>query len=59
MPDADPNKAVDALIGAAFGSAGERCMAISVAVLVGRAADAIMPLLIERAKALKIGDGMD
>src|ERR1700761_4759273 len=59
MPDADPEKVVDALIGSAFGSAGERCMAISVAVLVGRAADAIMPRLIERAKSLKIGDGMD
>ena len=59
MPDADPDKVVDALIGSAYGSAGERCMAISVAVLVGRAADTIMPRLIERAKALKIGDGMD
>jgi len=59
MPDADPEKVVDALIGAAYGSAGERCMAISVAVLVGAAADAIMPLLIKRAEALKIGDGMD
>ena len=59
MPDADPEKVVDALIGAAYGSAGERCMAISVAVLVGKAADAIMPLLIKRAKELKIGDGMD
>ena len=53
MPDADPEKVVDALIGAAYGSAGERCMAISVAVLVGDAADAIMPLLDERAKALQ------
>ena len=59
MPDADPQKVVDALIGAAYGSAGERCMAISVAVLVGSAADAIMPLLVKRAKELKIGDGMD
>ena len=59
MPDADPQKVVDALIGAAYGSAGERCMAISVAVLVGSAAAAIIPLLIKRAKELKIGDGMD
>src|SRR6185437_14414042 len=59
MPDADPEKVVDALIGAAYGSAGERCMAISVAVLVGRAADTIMPLLVKRARELKIGDGMD
>lgn len=59
MPDADPEKVVDALIGSAFGSAGERCMAISVAVLVGRAADAILPRLVARAKSLKIGDGTD
>ena len=43
MPDADIDQAVDALIGAAYGSAGERCMAISVAVLVGEAADSLMP----------------
>ena len=42
MPDADIDQAVDALIGSAYGSAGERCMAISVAVLVGDAADKIM-----------------
>src|SRR6185437_797387 len=59
MPDADPAKVVDALIGSAYGSAGERCMAISVAVLVGSAADKIMPLLTQRARDLKIGDGMD
>src|SRR5690606_25909058 len=43
MPDADIDRAVDGLIGAAYGSAGERCMAISVAVLVGDVADKIMP----------------
>jgi malonate-semialdehyde dehydrogenase (acetylating)/methylmalonate-semialdehyde dehydrogenase len=59
MRDADLEKVVDALIGAAFGSAGERCMAISVAVLVGDVAQRILPLLLERAKQLKIGDGMD
>ena len=59
MPDADPAKVVDALIGAAYGSAGERCMAISVAILVGGAADAVVPLLHERAMRLKVGDGMD
>ncbi len=59
MPDADPDKVVDALIGSAYGSAGERCMAISVAVLVGKAADAVIPRLIVRAKTLKIGDGLD
>lgn len=59
MPDADLDQAVDALIGAAYGSAGERCMAISVAVLVGDAADKIMPKLMERTKALKVKDGMN
>jgi malonate-semialdehyde dehydrogenase (acetylating)/methylmalonate-semialdehyde dehydrogenase len=59
MPDADPTQAVDGLIGAAFGSAGERCMAISVAVLVGAAGDAIMPALEARTQALVIGDGME
>ncbi|MDZ4100577.1 MAG: CoA-acylating methylmalonate-semialdehyde dehydrogenase [Hydrogenophaga sp.] len=57
MPDADLDQAVDALIGAAYGSAGERCMAISVAVLVGDVADKIMPKLIERTKALKVLNG--
>ncbi|MDE2121903.1 MAG: CoA-acylating methylmalonate-semialdehyde dehydrogenase, partial [Betaproteobacteria bacterium] len=59
MPDADIDKAVDALIGAAFGSAGERCMAISVAVLVGSAADRVMPQLEQRARELRIGSGLD
>lgn len=59
MPDADLDQAVDALTGAAYGSAGERCMAISVAVLVGSAADRIMPKLKERAETLKIRNGMD
>ncbi|MDX2060746.1 MAG: CoA-acylating methylmalonate-semialdehyde dehydrogenase [Gemmatimonadales bacterium] len=59
MPDADLDQAVDGLIGAAYGSAGERCMAISVAVLVGDVADAIVPRLAERARALVIRDGMD
>lgn len=58
MPDADVEQAVDALIGAAYGSAGERCMAISVAVLVGDVADQIVPRLAERARALKICNGM-
>ncbi len=57
MPDADLDQAVDALIGSAYGSAGERCMAISVAVLVGDVADKIMPKLIERTRALKVLDG--
>jgi len=59
MPDADLDQAVDALIGAAYGSAGERCMAISVAVLVGDAADKIMPRLAERARTLVIQNGME
>ena len=59
MPDANIEQAVDALIGAAYGSAGERCMAISVAVLVGEVADKIVPLLAERARALKIKNGME
>ena len=58
MPDADLDKTVDALIGAAYGSAGERCMAISVAVLVGDVADRIMPLLIERTRQLKVKSGL-
>ncbi len=59
MPDADMNKAADALIGAAFGSAGERCMAISVALLVGDAADKLIPVLKERAETLKVKNGLE
>ncbi len=59
MPDADLDQAVDALIGSAYGSAGERCMAISVAVLVGDVGERIVPLLAERAKALKVKNGME
>ncbi|WP_170407634.1 CoA-acylating methylmalonate-semialdehyde dehydrogenase [Ruegeria arenilitoris] len=59
MPDADMNKAADALIGAAYGSAGERCMAISVALLVGDAADKLMPVLKERAETLKVKNGIE
>jgi malonate-semialdehyde dehydrogenase (acetylating)/methylmalonate-semialdehyde dehydrogenase len=50
-------QAADALIGAAYGSAGERCMAISVAVAVGSCADALVDKVVERAKKLKVGDG--
>jgi len=59
MPDADLDQAVDALIGSAYGSAGERCMAISVAVAVGRVADELVERLAPRVRALKVGDGMD
>ncbi len=58
MPDADIEQAVDGLIGAGYGSAGERCMAISVAVLVGDVADKIVPRLAARARTLKINHGM-
>jgi malonate-semialdehyde dehydrogenase (acetylating)/methylmalonate-semialdehyde dehydrogenase len=60
LPDADMDQAVDALMGAAYGSAGERCMAISVAVPVGEAtADALMAKLAPRVRELKIGPGTD
>jgi malonate-semialdehyde dehydrogenase (acetylating)/methylmalonate-semialdehyde dehydrogenase len=59
MPDANIDQAVDALIGAAYGSAGERCMAISVAVLVGDVAERLLPKLTERTKTLKIKNGME
>ena len=60
MPDADMDQAVDALMGAAYGSAGERCMAISVAVPVGeRTAQALVEALAPKVRALKIGAGMD
>jgi malonate-semialdehyde dehydrogenase (acetylating) / methylmalonate-semialdehyde dehydrogenase len=59
MPDADLGQAVDALIGAGYGSAGERCMAISIAVAVGDVADKLVPALAARAKTLKIKNGME
>jgi malonate-semialdehyde dehydrogenase (acetylating)/methylmalonate-semialdehyde dehydrogenase len=59
MPDADIEQTVDALIGAGYGSAGERCMAISVAVLVGDVADKIVPRLAERARTLVVKNGME
>lgn len=56
MPDADLDKAADALVGAGFGAAGERCMAISVAVPVGdRTADALIERLVPRIEKLKVG----
>src|SRR5882757_168041 len=60
MPDADMDQAVDALIGAGYGSAGERCMAVSVAVPVGqKTADALVAKLIPRVESLKIGPSTD
>jgi len=57
MPDADLDQAADALIGAAYGSAGERCMAISVAVAVGSIADELIAKVKSRAEKLKVDDG--
>jgi malonate-semialdehyde dehydrogenase (acetylating)/methylmalonate-semialdehyde dehydrogenase len=58
MPDADLDQAADALVGAAYGSAGERCMAISVAVAVGsQTADALIGKLESRIADLRVGDG--
>ncbi len=60
MPDADMDQAVDALIGAGYGSAGERCMAISVAVPVGKGtADTLMKKLTPRVESLKVGPSTD
>lgn len=60
MPDADMDQAVDALIGAGYGAAGERCMAISVAVPVGeKTADALVQKLIPRVESLKVGPSTD
>jgi len=59
LPDADMDLAADAAVGAAYGSAGERCMAISVLLTVGDAADKILPKIRERIAALKVGDGLD
>ena len=60
MPDADMDQAVDALMGAAYGSAGERCMAISVAVPIGqKTADALIAKLEPKVRALKVGPGTD
>ncbi|HWL61962.1 MAG TPA: CoA-acylating methylmalonate-semialdehyde dehydrogenase [Steroidobacteraceae bacterium] len=57
LPDADPDLVADAVTGAAFGSAGERCMAISVLVAVGNAGAALVPRIVERARNLCVGPG--
>jgi len=59
MPDADLDQAVDALVGAAYGSAGERCMAISVGVVVGDIADVLIEKLADRVQNLRIGNGLE
>jgi malonate-semialdehyde dehydrogenase (acetylating) / methylmalonate-semialdehyde dehydrogenase len=59
LPDADLDEAVEALTGAAYGSAGERCMAISVVVAVGAIGDTLVERLAERARTLKVSAGSD
>jgi malonate-semialdehyde dehydrogenase (acetylating)/methylmalonate-semialdehyde dehydrogenase len=59
LPDADMDLAADAAVNAGFGSAGERCMAISVLLCVGNAADKLLPKIRERMAALKVGNGLD
>ncbi len=59
MPDADLDQATDALMGAAYGAAGERCMAVSVAVAVGTIGDKLIDKLEPRIRALKVGPGSD
>ncbi|WP_129973547.1 MULTISPECIES: CoA-acylating methylmalonate-semialdehyde dehydrogenase [unclassified Pseudomonas] len=58
MPDADLDQAADALVGAAYGSAGERCMAISIAVAVGEVGDQLIAKLLPRIDQLKVGNGL-
>ncbi|MSP16201.1 MAG: CoA-acylating methylmalonate-semialdehyde dehydrogenase [Myxococcales bacterium] len=59
LPDADMELAADAAVSAGYGSAGERCMAISVLVAVGDAADQLLPRLLERIARLRVGPGDD
>ena len=59
LPDADIDMAADAAVSAAYGSAGERCMAISVVVAVGGAADPLVEAITERLPRIKVGDGME
>jgi malonate-semialdehyde dehydrogenase (acetylating)/methylmalonate-semialdehyde dehydrogenase len=59
LPDADMELAADAAVSAGYGSAGERCMAISVLVCVGNAADKLVPMMKERIAKLRVGDGLD
>ncbi|MGW9412961.1 CoA-acylating methylmalonate-semialdehyde dehydrogenase [Arthrobacter cupressi] len=59
LPDADLDNAADHLAAAAFGSAGQRCMAISVAIAVGDAADALVAKVKDRAEAVRVADGTD
>ncbi len=59
LPDADMELAADSAVNAAFGSAGQRCMAISVLVTVGDAADKLIPLVSDKMNAIHVGDGME
>jgi malonate-semialdehyde dehydrogenase (acetylating)/methylmalonate-semialdehyde dehydrogenase len=59
LPDADMELAADAAVSAGYGSAGERCMAISMLVAVGGAGDKLVPMLKERIAKLKVGDGLE
>jgi malonate-semialdehyde dehydrogenase (acetylating)/methylmalonate-semialdehyde dehydrogenase len=59
MPDADMEQAADALVGAGYGSAGERCMAISAVVTVGGSAEPLLEKLLPKIAALKVGPGTD
>ncbi len=59
LPDADMDQAADAAVGAGYGSAGERCMAISMLVAVGAAADKLIPKILERIGKMKTGPGSD
>jgi malonate-semialdehyde dehydrogenase (acetylating) / methylmalonate-semialdehyde dehydrogenase len=59
LPDADLDLAADALVSAGYGSAGQRCMAVSVAVAVGAIADPLIEKIQERIKGLTVGDGFD
>jgi malonate-semialdehyde dehydrogenase (acetylating)/methylmalonate-semialdehyde dehydrogenase len=59
LPDADMSLAADAAVSAAFGSTGQRCMAISVVVAVGDAADRLVPGIAERIRGIRLGDGME
>lgn len=57
LPDADPDLVADAVVSAAFGSAGERCMAVSVLVAVGEAAERVVPAVVARMRELRVGPG--
>jgi malonate-semialdehyde dehydrogenase (acetylating)/methylmalonate-semialdehyde dehydrogenase len=59
LPDADVGAAADAAVSAAFGSAGERCMAVSVVVAVGNVADRLVSVIAERMRGIKVGPGTD